>query len=64
MRQLSLSEMSTIDGGSKLGCALAIGGTLCVTIGAIWVTGGAALYVFLASKGIATAAVIEACTNM
>lgn len=44
------------------GCALAIAGTVAVTVGAIWITGGAALIVFLISKGIATASVINSCT--
>jgi hypothetical protein len=43
------------------GCALAIAGTVAVTAGAAFVTGGATLIVFLVGKGIATAALIEAC---
>ena len=63
-------EMGIINGMSvglnaqriSLGCALAIAGTLATTLGAIGVTGGAALIIWLVSKGIATASLIEACT--
>ncbi|MBZ9731684.1 hypothetical protein LB467_18530 [Salegentibacter sp. JZCK2] len=48
--------------GISWGCALAIAGTISVTAGAAFVTGGASLVVFLVSKGIATAAIIEACS--
>ncbi len=43
------------------GCALAIAGTITVTVGAIWVSGGSALLYWIFSKGLATAALIEAC---
>ncbi len=43
------------------GCALAIAGTVGATIGFIGVTGGAGLVYALAMKGLATAALIEAC---
>ena len=43
------------------GCAFSIAGTVAVTIGAIWVTGGGALLYFIFTKGLATAALIEAC---
>ncbi len=45
-----------------LGCALALAGTLVTTISAIWITGGAALVVWLISKGLATASIIASCT--
>jgi len=64
MEKLTINEMSAVYGGSKLGCALAIAGTLAVTAGAAFVTGGASLIVFLISKGIATAAIIEACGDL
>ena len=44
------------------GCALAIAGTVATTLGAMTVTGGVGLVVFLASKAIATASVIHSCT--
>jgi len=47
--------------GISWGCALAIAGTLTLTVSAIWITGGAALIVFIVSKGLATASLIEAC---
>ncbi|OIP48063.1 MAG: hypothetical protein COY55_10925 [Flavobacteriaceae bacterium CG_4_10_14_0_8_um_filter_31_99] len=55
--KLSKGEMKRISWG----CALAIAGTVGVSIGAIWVTGGAALIYFISVKGLATAALIEAC---
>lgn len=64
MEKLTVNQMTAINGGSKLGCALAIAGTLAVTAGAAFVTGGASLAVFLISKGIATAAIIEACGDL
>jgi len=64
MKKLSENEMSVITGGSKLGCALAIMGTIATTAGAAFVTGGASLIIFLVSKGIATAAIIEACSDL
>lgn len=56
--------MSAISGGSKLGCAFAIAATIACTAGAAFITGGASLIVFLVSKGISTAAVIEACGSL
>ncbi len=44
------------------GCALAIAGTVAATAGAAFITGGASLIVFLISKGIATASIIDACS--
>ncbi len=44
-----------------IGCALAVAGTLVTTIGAITVTGGAGLVIWLVSKGISTASVIYSC---
>jgi len=64
MKKLEFYEMSAINGGSRLGCALAIAGTIAATAGAAIVTGGASLIIFLASKGIATAAVIESCIRI
>jgi hypothetical protein len=64
MKTLSGNEMCLIAGGGKLGCALAIAGTIAVTAGAAFVTGGASLIVFLVSKGIATAAIIDACGDL
>lgn len=64
MQELSFSQMEETQGGSKLGCALAIAGTIGVTVGGAFVTGGASLIVFLACKGIATAAIIEACSDL
>ncbi|PIV95448.1 MAG: hypothetical protein COZ16_12295 [Flavobacteriaceae bacterium CG_4_10_14_3_um_filter_31_253] len=55
--KLSKGEMKRISWG----CALAIAGTVGTTIGAIWVTGGAALIYYVAMKGLVTAALIEAC---
>jgi len=43
------------------GCALAIAGTTGATVGFIWATGGTALIYAFAMKGLATAAIIEAC---
>ncbi len=43
------------------GCAFAIAGTVAVTAGATFVTGGASLILFLATKGLATVAIVEAC---
>jgi len=54
---LSKSDMQKISWG----CAFAIVGTVAVTIGAIWVTGGGALLYWIFTKGLATAALIEAC---
>ncbi len=62
MKKLEFCEMSAVSGGRKLGCALAIAGTLATTAGAAFVTGGASLIIFLAAKGIATAAIIESCS--
>lgn len=62
MKKLSGNEMSVIHGGGRLGCALAIAGTIGVTAGAAFISGGASLVVFLVCKGISTAAIIEACT--
>jgi|AMWB02.1.fsa_nt_gi hypothetical protein len=64
MKKLSLNEMSVISADSKLGCALAIAGTLTVTAGAAFLVpgAGAALAVWLIGKAIGTAAIIEACT--
>jgi|APIni6443716594_1056825.scaffolds.fasta_scaffold226477_1 3-phosphoglycerate kinase len=64
MKTLSRNEMSTIAGGGKLGCALAIAGTIATTAGAAFITGGASLIVFLVAKGIATASIIEACGDL
>lgn len=64
MKELTFSQMEETQGGGKLGCALAIAGTIAVTAGAAFVTGGASLIVFLVGKGIATAAIIEACGNL
>ena len=64
MKTLSRNEMSTTTGGSKLGCALAIAGTIATTAGAAFITGGASLIVFLVAKGIGTAAIIEACGDL
>jgi hypothetical protein len=64
MNILTMNEMSTVNGGGKLGCALAIAGTLAATASAAFVTGGASLIVFLISKGIATAAIIDACGDL
>jgi hypothetical protein len=55
--KLSKGEMKRISWG----CALAIAGTVGTTIGAIWVTGGAALIYYVAMKGLVTVALIEAC---
>ena len=49
---------------SEVGCALAVTGTLLVTVSAIWVTGGWALVVWGASKAVATASIIDACSDM
>ncbi|MFB6343984.1 hypothetical protein ACE1ET_19855 [Saccharicrinis sp. FJH62] len=46
-----------------LGCALALAGTIGATVGFIWITGGAALIYALTMKGLATAALIEACSK-
>jgi hypothetical protein len=54
---LSKGQMQRISWG----CALAIACTVAATAGAAFVTGGAALIVFLVGKGLATAALIEAC---
>lgn len=54
---ISKSQMQKISWG----CALAIAGTAGATIGFIGVTGGTGLLYALAMKGIATAALIEAC---
>lgn len=43
-------------------CALAIAGAVAATAGAIGVTGGASLVIFLVNKGLATAFLIDACT--
>jgi len=48
--------------GLTWGCALALAGTVAVTAGAAFITGGASLIVFLISKGIATASIINACS--
>jgi hypothetical protein len=64
MKKLTENEMCLVTAGSKLGCALAIAGTLVATAGAVFVTGGASLIVFLISKGIATAGLIEACGDL
>lgn len=55
---ISKAQMKSIS----LGCALAIAGTVGATIGFIGVTGGWGLVYALAMKGLATAALIEACT--
>ena len=57
-------EAAAVYGGGWLGCSLAIAATLAVTVGAIWITGGAALVVWLVGKGLATAALIEACATI
>ncbi len=54
---LSKSEMKRISWG----CGLAIAGTVGATIGFIGVTGGWGLVYALSMKGLATAALIEAC---
>ena len=64
MKKLTKTEMCSVSGGGKLGCALAIMGTIATTAGAAFVTGGASLILFLVSKGIATAAIIEACSDL
>jgi len=48
--------------GISWGCAVAIAGTLGLTISAIWITGGAALVMFIISKGLATSSFIDACS--
>ncbi len=62
----SLIESEFSDNSSRTeiswGCGLAIAGTVATTAGAAFITGGAALIVFLISKGIATAAIIDACS--
>lgn len=64
-KELSLDKNIKLSNGEmkriSWGCALAIASTVGTTIGAIWVTGGAALIYYVAMKGIATAALIEAC---
>ncbi len=60
MLDSELSESARIE--ISWGCALAIAGTVATTAGAAFITGGAALIVFLVAKGIATASIIEACT--
>lgn len=47
--------------GIPYDCVLAIAGTLAATAGAAFITGGAALVIFLVSKGIALASIIETC---
>ncbi len=64
MKKLSENEMCLVNGGSKLGCAFAIAGAIAATAGAAFVTGGASLIVFLISKGIATATLIDACGDL
>ena len=64
MEELNISQMEATNAGSKLGCALAIAGTLATTAGAAFITGGAALIVFLAAKSIGTVAIIEACSDI
>lgn len=54
--KFSKGEMKRISWG----CALAIASTVGVSIGAIWVTGSAALIYFISIKGLATVALIEA----
>ncbi len=49
---------------SEVGCALAVTGTLLVTVSAIWITGGWALVVWGASKAVATASIIDACSDI
>ena len=44
------------------GCALAIASTVAATAGAAFITGGAALIIFLIGKGLAAAGLIGACT--
>lgn len=67
-QKLIMQNLSTVSKSTNLemkrislGCALAIAATVSVTAGAAFVTGGASLIVFLVGKGIATAAIIEAC---
>ncbi len=61
---LPISDTDTLKKADGLtwGCALALAGTIAVTAGAAFVTGGASLIVFLVSKGLATASIINACT--
>jgi hypothetical protein len=64
MKKLCKNEMCIVTGGSKFGCALAIAGSIAVTAGAAFVTGGASLIIFLISKGIATATIVDACGDL
>lgn len=63
MKTLNLEQMEEIQAGDlSWGCYLAIAGTIATTAGAAFITGGAALIVFLISKGLATASIINACS--
>jgi hypothetical protein len=54
---LPASQMKSISWS----CALAIAGTVIVTVGAVFISGGASLLYFIFTKGLATATLIEAC---
>ncbi|MDC1285383.1 hypothetical protein N8Z33_01710 [Flavobacteriaceae bacterium] len=58
---LSVSEMEEIMAGSGWDCGLAIAGTVLTTLGAVAITGGWGLLVFIAAKGVGTASIIRSC---
>lgn len=60
---IEVYKMIELSQGKRIGwgCALAIAGTIATTAGAAFITGGAALIVFLVAKGLATASIINAC---
>ncbi len=60
--ETEFSSSSFRLGEKSVDCALAIAATIVTTAGAIGVTGGAALVVFVVAKGIAIASVINSCT--
>lgn len=60
---LTPEEAAAVHATGCVGCIASVAGASLTTVSAIWVSGGAALAVWLASKGLSLASIIDSCST-